>query len=66
MTLTEWEAEVLARPGAQTRVAEIEARILVAELLHRARKKAKVSQREVARRMDISQPRVAAIEGPMT
>lgn len=36
--------------------------MLAARLLYRARKKARVSQREVAKRMGISQPGVAAIE----
>jgi len=62
MTLAEWEAKVLARPGARERVGELTNRMLAARLLYRARKKAKLSQREVAKRMGVSQPRVAAIE----
>lgn len=62
MTLADWESKVLGRQGARERVDELTNGMLAAQLLYRARKKAKLSQREVAKRMGVSQPRVAAIE----
>jgi DNA-binding XRE family transcriptional regulator len=62
MTVKTWEKKVLSRPGARERVEELEHKLLVAHGLVSARKKAKVSQTELAHRLGVSQPRVAAIE----
>ncbi len=62
MTVKTWEKKVLSRPGARERVEELEDKLLVAHGLVSARKKAKVSQTELAHRLGVSQPRVAAIE----
>jgi transcriptional regulator with XRE-family HTH domain len=62
MSLKTWEKKVLSRPGAAERVEELEHKLLVAQGLAAARKKARVSQTELAQRLGVSQPRVAAIE----
>jgi DNA-binding XRE family transcriptional regulator len=62
MGLKAWEKRVLKAPGAAARVVEIEKELRVAAGLTALREKAGISQREVARRMGVSQPRVAAIE----
>lgn len=62
MSIETWEKKVLSRPGATERVEELEHKLLVAHGLVSARKKAKVSQTELAHRLGVSQPRVAAIE----
>jgi transcriptional regulator with XRE-family HTH domain len=62
MTMKQWEKKVLQRPGAPERVAEIEDELRLATGLIALREKAGLSQRELAKRIGISQPRVAAIE----
>jgi transcriptional regulator with XRE-family HTH domain len=62
MTLKRWEKKVLEAPGAAGRVAEIEEELRLAAGLTALREEAGFSQRELATRMGISQPRVAAIE----
>lgn len=62
MSLKVWEKRVLRAPGATARVAEIEEELRLAAGLTALREQAGFSQRELARRMGISQPRVAAIE----
>ena len=62
MSVKSFEKKVLARPGAKDRVADLEHKILVAQGLVAARKKAKMSQTQLADRLGVSQPRVAAIE----
>jgi len=62
MTLKRWEKKVLKAPGAAARVAEIEEELRLAAGLTALREQAGLSQRELARRMGISQPRVVAIE----
>jgi transcriptional regulator with XRE-family HTH domain len=62
MSLKDWEKRVLRAPGAPARVAEIEEELRVAAGLTALRELAGLSQRELARRMGVSQPRVAAIE----
>jgi len=57
-----WEERVLAVPGAAGRVAEIEEELRLAAGLTALREQAGLSQRELARKMGISQPRIAAIE----
>ncbi len=57
-----WEKKVLEAPGAAERVAEIEDELRLAAGLTRLREQAGLSQREVAERLGVSQPRVAAIE----
>ena len=62
MSYAEFERKVLERPGAAERVDELERRMLIAHGLRDARVSARVSQKELARRLGVSQPRVAAIE----
>jgi transcriptional regulator with XRE-family HTH domain len=62
MTLKLWERGVLERQGAPARVAEIEEELRLAAGLTALREQAGLSQRELAKRMGVSQPRVAAIE----
>jgi len=62
MSLKEWEKRVLKAPGATARVAQIEEEQRLAAGLTALREQAGFSQRELARRMGVSQPRVAAIE----
>jgi transcriptional regulator with XRE-family HTH domain len=62
MTFKQWEQEVLSRPGAKQRVETMTRNILLAQGLRAVRKRAGVSQKELARRLGVSQPRVAAIE----
>lgn len=62
MSLKEWEKKVLAHPGAADRVDEIEDELRLAAGLTALRQQAGLSQRELARRIGVSQPRIAAIE----
>ena len=62
MTMKEFEKKVLSRPGASTRVAEIEDELRLAAGLTALREQAGLSQRDVAKLIGVSQPRVAAIE----
>src|SRR5437588_4523257 len=62
MSLKEWEKKVLEAPGAAERVADIEDELRLAAGLTALREQAGLSQRERARRIGVSQPRVAAIE----
>ncbi len=62
MSLKNWEKKVLSSPGASERVAEIEDELRLAAGLTALREKAGLTQRELADRIGISQPRVAAIE----
>ena len=62
MSLKEWEKKVLESPGAAERVAEIEDELRLAAGLTALREQAGLSQRELAERLGVKQPRVAAIE----
>ena len=62
MSLKEWEKKVLESPGAAERVAEIEEELRLAAGLTALREQAGLSQRELAERLGVKQPRVAAIE----
>ena len=62
MTMKDWERSVLKRPGAAERVAEIEDELRLAAGLTALRERAGLSQRDLANRMRVSQPRVVAIE----
>lgn len=62
MSLKNWERKVLAAPGAGERVAEIEDELRLSAGLTALREQAGLSQRELAERLGVSQPRVAAIE----
>jgi transcriptional regulator with XRE-family HTH domain len=62
MTLKRWEKKVLEAPGAAGRVTEIEEELRLVAGLTALREEAGLSQRELARRMGVSQPRVVAIE----
>jgi len=62
MSLKKWEKKVLSKPGAAERVAEIEDELRLAAGLTALRENAGLSQRDLATRMNVSQPRVAAIE----
>ena len=62
MSLKRWEKKVLDAPDAETRVQEIEDELRLAANLTALRESAGLSQRELAGRIGVSQPRVAAIE----
>ncbi len=62
MSMKAWEKKVLAAPGAADRVAVIEDELRLAAGLTALREGAGLSQRELAKRIGISQPRIAAIE----
>jgi predicted XRE-type DNA-binding protein len=62
MSLKNWERKVLAAPGASDRIAEIEDELRLSAGLMALREQAGLSQRELAARLGVSQPRVAAIE----
>lgn len=62
MSLKEWENKILATPGAEDRVREIEDELRLAAGLTALRERAGLSQRELAERIGVSQPRIAAIE----
>ena len=64
MSLKNWEQRVLAEPGAEDRVAEIESELRLATGLTALRKQAGLSQLDMAKRLAVSQPRVVAIERP--
>ena len=62
MSMKDWERRVLENPGAAERVAEIEDELRLAVGLTSLRERAGLSQRDLANRMRVSQPRVVAIE----
>ncbi len=62
MTLKQWENKILETPGANERVREIEDELRLAAGLTALRETAGISQRELAERIGVSQPRIAAIE----
>ena len=62
MSLKQWEKKVLSAPGAEERVREIEDELRLAAGLTALREEAGMSQRELAERIGVSQPRIAAIE----
>ncbi len=62
MSLKQWDKSVLEAPGADERVREIEDELRLAAGLAALREKAGISQRELAERIGVSQPRIAAIE----
>ncbi len=62
MSMKEWETKVLDAPGAVERVDTIEDELRLAAGLTALREQAGLTQRELAKRIGVSQPRVAAIE----
>lgn len=62
MSIKDWETKVLDNPGATERVTEIEDELRLAATLTSLREQAGLSQRELAKRLGVSQPRIAAIE----
>jgi transcriptional regulator with XRE-family HTH domain len=62
MSLKQWEQKVLEAPGAPERVREIEDELRLATGLTALREQAGLTQRELAERIGVSQPRIAAIE----
>jgi transcriptional regulator with XRE-family HTH domain len=62
MSLKAWEERVLREEGAPERVHEIEEELRLAAGLTALREEAGLSQRDVAKLIGVSQPRVAAIE----
>lgn len=62
MSMKKWEEKVLEAPGAAERVAEIEDELRLAAGLTALRERAGLSQRDLAKLIGVSQPRVAAIE----
>jgi predicted XRE-type DNA-binding protein len=62
MSLKNWERKVLALPGAGERVAEIQDELRLSAGLTALREQAGLSQRELAERLGVSRPRIAAIE----
>jgi transcriptional regulator with XRE-family HTH domain len=61
-SMNAWEKKVLSSPGALQRVEEIEEELRLAAGLTKLREKAGLSQRELADRVGVRQPRIAAIE----
>jgi transcriptional regulator with XRE-family HTH domain len=57
-----WEKKVLNSTGAPERVQEIEEELRLAAGLTKLRENAGLSQRELAERIGVRQPRIAAIE----
>jgi len=57
-----WEKKILATPGAAERVTGIEDELRLSAGLTALRENAGLSQRELAKRIGVSQPRIAAIE----
>jgi transcriptional regulator with XRE-family HTH domain len=62
MGLKQWEKKVLEAPGAPERVQEIEDELRLAAGLRALREQAGLTQRELAERIGVTQPRIAAIE----
>ena len=62
MSLKEWERKVLAAPGAAERVRDVEEELRLAAGLTALREQAGLSQRDLAKRIGVSQPRIAANE----
>lgn len=62
MSVKSWKKKVVAKPGAAARVAEIEDELRLAAGLTSLREQAGLSQRDLAKRLGVSQPRIAAIE----
>ncbi len=62
MSMKSWEEKVLQAPGAPERVSAIEDELRLAAGLTALREQAGLSQRELARLIGVSQPRIAAIE----
>lgn len=62
MSMKSWERKVLRAPGAADRVAEIEDEMRLAVGLTSLREQANLSQRALAERLGVSQPRIAKIE----
>ena len=62
MSMKDWEQDVLKHPHAAERVAEIEDELRLAAGLTALREGAGLSQRDLAARLGVSQPRVVAIE----
>ena len=60
--MKKWEKKVLAAPGAAVRVTAIEEELRLAAGLTALREKAGLSQRDLAQKIGVSQPRIAAIE----
>lgn len=57
-----WEKKLLAAPDVEERVAEIEAELRLAVGLTALREQVGLSQRELAKLIGVSQPRIVAIE----
>lgn len=62
MSMEDWEKKVLAEPGAAERIAEIADELRLDAGLTALSEQAGLSQRDLARRLGVTQPRVAAIE----
>ncbi len=62
MKMNQWEKKVLAKPGAPQRVDDIEDELRLATALTALREESGLSQRELAERLGVSQPRIVAIE----
>lgn len=61
-TMKDWEKKVLSAPGAAERVEGIEEELRLAAGLTALRERSGLSQRELAERIGVRQPRIAAIE----
>lgn len=61
-TMKDWERKVLSTPGAAERVESIEEELRLAAGLTALRERTGLSQRELAKRIGVRQPRIAAIE----
>jgi len=61
-TIKDWEKKVLSAPGAAERVESIEEQLRLTAGLTALRERSGLSQRELAERIGVRQPRIAAIE----
>jgi DNA-binding XRE family transcriptional regulator len=62
MSLENWGRKILAKPGAREEVEEIKQKMQHAIWLVLIREEASLTQRQLAKKIGVSQPRVAALE----
>lgn len=60
--LTEIKAKLLTKPGVKAEYDRLEPEFIAARAIINARTKAKLTQAQLAERMDIKQPQIAKLE----